>query len=102
MPLNSAAYTLEELIHYASIDDSFKPMLADRVIRDGLPEKEECDCADNDFVDEVALLMRDTQREWLQKITDVIAILEANPDVSSTTIEKLNDLFDDIETHETA
>lgn len=46
--LHENAYTTEELIHYAGIDDRYKPLLADRLARDGMPEP------DTDEVDELS------------------------------------------------
>lgn len=102
MLLNPNAYTTSELIHYAGIDDRYKPMLADRIAQEGLPEDADCDCEEPEFFDETAILLRDTQRDWLKKLEEVIATLAANEDVSSSTVELLSNLYDEIETHETA
>lgn len=77
--LNENAYTTKELIHYAGVDDRFKPLLADRVARDGMPEPDttELDDARREIADlhENALLSNEKDR-WLIALESAIDSLK--------------------------
>lgn len=100
--LDANCYTTEELIHYAGIDDRFKPMLADRIAREGLPECDDCPELEEEILNESAQFTRETKLDWLSTLDTVLSVLEAHQDDFSEVFKLLEELHDDIDSHETA
>lgn len=101
LPAN--CYTTQELADYASIDDRFKPLLAERIAKEGLPQAPDCDCAEHyvEVGNAEAELTTPTQRDWLEKLTSAIALAEEITDAPHQLAKILDELYDAIEAHET-
>lgn len=86
--LNENAYTTEELIHYAGLDDRYKPLLAERIARDGLPESvtDEEVAELEETIEELRgqVLRSRKQEDWLDDLDEAIEAINEALELSDT------------------
>lgn len=96
--LNAASYTTKELIHYASIDERYAPLLAERLAKEGsLPDDDEL-IETQQMLEEAqcAALDNGTKILWVKAIDDVIDLLDiGNKEDAISHLEKLRASIDD-------